>query len=91
MEQKQFTAEELTKIKTLQEKYNVLGIQLVQLKLAKKNAESYLNTINEQEALLETQIVETNVEEKELAKELDSKYGAGSLDIESGVFTPKSS
>ena len=91
MEQKQFTAEELTKIKTLQEKYNVLGIQLVQLKLAKKNAESYLNTINEQETLLETQIVETNVEEKELAKELDSKYGAGSLDIESGVFTPKSS
>lgn len=91
MEQKQFTAEELTKIKTLQEKYNVLGIQLVQLKLAKKNAESYLNTLNEQETLLETQIVETNVEEKELAKELDSKYGAGSLDIESGVFTPKSS
>lgn len=91
MEQKQFSAEELTKIKTLQEKYNVLGIQLVQLKLAKKNAESYLNTLNEQETLLETQIVETNVEEKELAKELDSKYGAGSLDIESGVFTPKSS
>lgn len=91
MEQKQFTAEELTKIKTLQEKYNVLGIQLVQLKLAKKNAESYLNTLNEQETLLETQIVETNVEEKELAKELDNKYGAGSLDVESGVFTPKSS
>jgi hypothetical protein len=91
MENKQFTAEELTQIKTLQEKYNVLGIQLVQLKLAKKNAEAYLKTLNEQETLLETQIVQTNEEEKELAKKLDDTYGAGSLDLESGVFTPKSS
>lgn len=88
MEQKQFSAEELEKIKELQDKYNVLGIQLVQLKLAQKNAEAYLKTLNEQEALLETQIVETNAEEKKLAEDLDTKYGAGSLDLESGVFTP---
>ena len=34
MENKQFSIEELEQIKKLQEKYIVLGIQLVQLKLA---------------------------------------------------------
>jgi len=88
MENKQFSAEELDQIKGLQEKYNVLGIQLVQLKLAQKNAEVYVKTLKEQEETLEVQIIQTNEEEKALASQLDEKYGAGNLDLESGVFTP---
>lgn len=84
-----FTPEELENIKKLQEKYNVLGIQLVQLKLAQKNANAYLESLKEQEQILDEQITATNAEEKDLAKSLDSKYGAGSLDLESGEFTPK--
>lgn len=84
-----FTPEELENIKKLQEKYNVLGIQLVQLKLAQKNANTYLESLKEQETILDEQITATNAEEKQLAKSLDSKYGAGSLDLESGEFTPK--
>ena len=49
IENKQFSAEEIEQIKKLQEKYNVLGIQLVQLKLAQKNTELYLKTLNEQD------------------------------------------
>lgn len=89
METKQFSVEELEQIKKLQENYNAIGVQLVQLKLAQKNAETYLATLKEQEIVLETQIMETNTEEKKLAADLDTKYGAGSLDLESGVFTPK--
>ena len=88
MENKQFSAEELDQIKGLQEKYNVLGIQLVQLKLAQKNAEAYSKALKEQEETLEAQIIQTNEEEKALASQLDEKYGAGNLDLESGVFTP---
>lgn len=84
----QFTTEEIDRIKSMQEKYNVLGVQLVQLKLAKANAVGYLKNLEEQEATLEQQIFETNREEKEMAKELDEKYGAGSLDLETGQFTP---
>ena len=91
METKQFTQEELEQIKKLQEKYNVLGIQLVQLKLARKNAEQYLKNLEEQEVEIEAKIVETNQEEKALAEQFDAKYGAGSLDLESGVFVPKTS
>jgi small-conductance mechanosensitive channel len=90
MENKQFTPEELAQIKELQEKYNALGLQLVQLKLARKNTEAYLKQLDEQESVLESQILETNTKEKELAESFDTKYGAGSLDLETGVFTPKS-
>ena len=41
MENKQFSVEELEQIKKLQDKYNAIGIQLVQLKLTRKNAEVY--------------------------------------------------
>ncbi len=88
MEQTKFTTEELQKIKELQDKYQVLGIQSIQLKLAKKSTEEYLNTLSEQESQLNEQIYNVNQEEKDFAKTLSDKYGVGSLDLESGLFTP---
>lgn len=90
MERKVFTPEEIEKIKELQDRYNTLGVQLVQLKLAQKNAKEYLDSLNEQELIIEQQVFETNQEEKNLALQLDEKYGEGSLDLESGEFTPNS-
>lgn len=89
MSNKQFSTEELERIKKLQEAYSVLGIQLIQLKLAQKNTKDYLQALQEQESLIESQVIEINTNEKELAAELDAKYGAGSLDLETGQFTPK--
>lgn len=86
---KQFTQEELESIRSIQESYNTLGIQLIQLKLALKNAEEYFTELKEKEAELETKLVEINKQEKELAAHLDEKYGSGSLDLETGQFTPK--
>ena len=87
MEKTTFTEEEITKIKQLQEKYQVLGIQVVQLTLAKKSAQEYVQSLEDQNNQLTNQIVEVNIEEKEFAKTLSDKYGIGSLDLESGVFT----
>ena len=88
MEKKVFTPEEIEKIKELQDRYNTLGVQLVQLKLAQKNAKEYLDSLNDQEQIIEQQVFDTNQEEKDLALQLDEKYGEGSLDLESGEFTP---
>jgi len=88
MEQTKFTTEELQKIKELQDKYQVLGIQSIQLKLAKKSTEEYLTTLSDQESQLNEQIYNVNQEEKDFAKTLSDKYGVGSLDLESGLFTP---
>jgi len=87
MEKTTFTQEEISKIKQLQEKYQVLGIQVVQLTLAKKSAQEYVQSLEDQNNQLTNQIVEVNIEEKEFAKTLSDKYGIGSLDLESGVFT----
>jgi hypothetical protein len=89
MENKQFTQDELSQIKVLQDKYSAFGSQLVQLKLSRKSAEEFLQSINKQESEIENQILQANEEEKKLAQSLNAKYGAGSLDLESGVFTPK--
>ena len=81
-----FTQEELDQIRSLQTKYSEVGIQLVQLKLAKKNAIEYLDKLKQQEEELTDQIVEANQLEKKLAQSFSEKYGAGSLDMETGLF-----
>jgi hypothetical protein len=81
-----FTQEELDQIKSLQVKYNEIGIQLVQIKLARKNAIEYLDQLDEQEEQLTNQIVEANQSEKQLAEQFSEKYGVGSLDMETGLF-----
>ncbi len=88
MEKKVFTQEEIDNIKAIQDKYNTLGVQLVQLKLALKGAMDYVESLQLQESTIEEQIIETNEQEKQLAAALDEKYGQGSLDLESGEFTP---
>jgi len=84
-----FTEDELTSIRTIQQRYNTLGIQLIQLEVSRKEIEDRLSLIREQEAILREQIHSTNKEERELAKTLDTKYGVGSLDLDTGEFTPK--
>lgn len=88
MEAKTFNVDELNQIKSLQEKYSSIGMELIQIKLSFKKMEDTLKALKHQEDLLLSELVLTNNKEKELAKELDAKYGAGSLDLESGIFTP---
>jgi len=88
MEKKVFTQEEIDQIKAVQDKYNTLGVQLVQLKLALKSAMEYVESLQLEESNIEEQIIETNQQEKELAAALDEKYGQGSLDLQTGEFTP---
>jgi hypothetical protein len=44
--------------------------------------------VNEQEELVKDEINKIEKEEQDLAKTLSDKYGRGSLDIETGTFTP---
>jgi len=82
------TDEEMQSIKTIQEEYTQVGVQFVQLKLAKNSSEEYLKKLNEQEETLTNGIQEINKREKKLADDLNEKYGVGSLDMTTGEFTP---
>tara|TARA_R110000803_G_scaffold9657_4_gene30316 strand:- start:6351 stop:6623 length:273 start_codon:yes stop_codon:yes gene_type:complete len=83
-----FTEQEMESIKLVQERYSEIGVQLVQIKLARKTSEDYLKQLEEQESEITQTIIELNTEEKTIADTLNEKYGVGSLDMESGEFTP---
>ena len=88
MSKVKITNEEMQSIKAIQEKYTALGVQLVQLKLARKSGEDYLEQLDDQEKALSNEIESTNTQERELADNLNQKYGVGSLDMATGEFTP---
>ena len=89
MNRTKITDEEMQSIKAIQEKYTALGVQLVQLKLARKSGEDYLQQLDDQEKVLSSEIETTNKQEKELGDSLNERYGVGSLDMATGEFTPK--
>jgi len=85
-----FTDEELMSIRTIQEEYSTVGIQLVQLKIARKSSEEYLAALEQEEQQMGEKIEEINEKEKQLTESLNDKYGVGSLDMTTGEFTPNS-
>jgi len=80
-EVKQFTPEELSNLKSFQTRLDQVLSQLGRVHLSKIK-------LNEQEDFIKAEIKKIETEEQELAKTLSDKYGRGSLDIETGAFTP---
>ena len=80
-ESKDFTPEELTQIQHLQKEMNQVIFNLGQLKLSEIKLES-------SRKLLESNLKTVEEKEKNLANSLNKKYGKGTLDIETGKFTP---
>ena len=78
---KQFTPEELNNLKSFQTRLDQVLSQLGRIQLSKIK-------LDEQENLIKDEIKKIETEEQELAKTLSDKYGRGSLDIETGAFTP---
>ena len=78
---KTFTSEELESLKNFQSRREQVISQLGRVYLSKIK-------LDEQENQLKDEIKKIENEEQELAKVLSNKYGRGSLDIETGTFTP---
>jgi len=80
-EAKKFTSEEVQELQTLESQIAQLTNSFGQLSLSKIKLE-------EQESFLKSQLKILEEKETNLAKSLSDKYGKGSLDIETGEFTP---
>ena len=76
-----FTEEELKSLTNLQTKSQNTTLQFGQLYLAKIR-------LDEQETALKNYAKSIVEEEANLAKELSDKYGKGSINIDTGEFTP---
>ena len=76
-----FTVEEIEKIQNLQKDLNTTMFQFGQLKINQIKLE-------QQDKSLQEKLTNLEQLEKEIAQELTDKYGKGSLDIETGNFSP---
>jgi hypothetical protein len=76
-----FSEEELKQITDLQKSYNELVYRLGQVTLSSEG-------IKRQKEAIMKGLEESRAKEDGIAKSLNDKYGAGSLDLDSGTFTP---
>ena len=76
-----FSPEELNKLRNLRSNLNQITIQFGQILINKIKTE-------ETEIQLKKQLSDLEKQEIDLAKSLSNKYGKGSIDLESGTFTP---
>ena len=76
-----FTEEEVQSLQNLQRTYQQITLAFGQLAVSKL-------ALEERDANLKDMLADTKGKENELAKSLTEKYGKGSLNIETGEFTP---
>ena len=80
-EEVKFTEEELKQVQNIQVSYQNVQNQFGQLKLAQIR-------LDNQEVDLEEALKQVQSEEKKFLDGITSKYGQGTLNPETGVFTP---
>ena len=80
-EEVKFTEEELKQVQNIQQSYLNVQNQFGQLKLAQIK-------LDEQEVDLEQALKTIQSEEKKFLDGITNKYGQGTLNPETGVFTP---
>ena len=80
-EKNKFTEDELKQVQTIQQSYANVQNQFGQLKLAQIR-------LDEQEVELEDALKQIQSEEKKFLDGITDKYGQGTLNPETGVFTP---
>ena len=82
------TQEEINSIVELQKSYVDVRDNLGSLEIARFKNEQELESISNQKLRLENEYSKLNSTEKELVENLTKKYGAGNLDLSTGIFTP---
>tara|TARA_Y100001938_G_C7962060_1_gene364824 strand:+ start:247 stop:558 length:312 start_codon:yes stop_codon:yes gene_type:complete len=83
-----FTDEELATLAEIQSQYQQVQLELGGLKMQQIGHDRNAERLMDLEDQLMQKLNDLNAKENDTAKELNEKYGPGSLDPASGVFTP---
>ncbi len=84
-----FTEEELKSLQEVQTGYQEMQVKMGGLKMQQIAHDRNAERLDELEETLMTELQELNDNEQKVAGELNEKYGPGSLNPETGVFTPQ--
>ena len=83
-----FTEDELKQLQGLQTSYQEKQLQFGQLKVQKLLLQQQVDALEDTESKLEVDYSEVQETERGIVKQLNEKYGPGSLNPETGVFSP---
>ena len=83
-----FTDEELKSLSELSTEYQRTQFAFGQARVQRIALNKRLSELDEAEVKLEADYDKLQKQEQDLVKQLNDKYGPGSLDPETGVFTP---
>ena len=83
-----FTEEEIKSLNELSQNYQQIQLAFGQFKVQHLLAEQQMTALEEAEVQMESDYSDLQGKERELVKQLNEKYGPGSLDPATGVFTP---
>ena len=83
-----FSEEELKSLSELAQGYQTTQAAFGQLRVQKILLSQQHNGLEEAEVQLESDYNSLQEKERRLVKDLNEKYGPGSLDPQTGVFTP---
>ena len=86
-EETKFTEEELKQVKEIQDSYFDIQNQFGQLSLAKLRLNQQLEGLGKREDELNKEFITIQENENTFLAGITKKYGEGSLDPETGVFT----
>ncbi len=85
---KKFTEQELKEVQGLRDRMSKLVAQFGELKLEQILHEQKTKSLVELEAQYNKEYLDIQQKEFELVKTFNEKYGRGTLDLESGTFSP---
>ena len=85
-----FTQEELDQIKQLRDNTNRIIYQFGEIDLELHLMQQRTNELQQLRTELQGEYQNQSNNERTLVDELNKKYGAGQVDIESGIFIPNS-
>lgn len=85
-----FTQEELDQIKQLRDNTNRIIYQFGEIDLELHLMQQRTDELQKLRSSLQTEYQNQSNTERALVDELNKKYGAGQVDIESGIFIPNS-
>ena len=87
-EEIKFTEDELKSLQDLQETYGKVQTDFGALKVRRLVLEQQLEELDNADEAVHKAYTDNQETERKLVEELNEKYGPGSLNPETGVFTP---
>ena len=87
-EEIKFSEEELQSLNELSQGYQNIQSAFGQVRVQKIIAQQQMDNLEEAEVQMESDYADLQQKERDIVAQLNEKYGPGSLDPQTGVFTP---